>query len=103
MDTTKSIIEMYKKQIEEDKKTENFDLPEGVNPHTFSSEMRESYQQKLEELRKDMGDNTNFTPPQNETNDVSDIMPDALQRFRDTYRKFTEDDLDTSTNGTKLE
>ena len=49
---SENILENYLKQVEEDKKNENNNLPNGVSREDMSDEQYELYQKELNKLRQ---------------------------------------------------
>lgn len=71
-----NILENYLKQVEEDKKNENNDLPNGIKREDMTDEQYELYQKELNKLRQQ-----------------SNAEAEAKKRFNETYIKISEESL----------
>ena len=59
---SENILENYLKQVEEDKKNENNNLPNGVSREDMSDEQYELYQKELNKLRQQSNRGSSMKP-----------------------------------------
>lgn len=101
MDENSSIIEMFKKQLEEDKMRENYDLPEGIDENQFTEDMREKYKEALDRMRAVSDDAESYSFSFSGEKDETPSLDNEVKRFNEVYTKVTESDLE-ATNNTSL-
>lgn len=103
MEENCSIIEMFKKQLQEDKMSENYDLPEGIDEKQFTEEMKERYKEALDKMRAESDNANSYSFSFSGEKDEIPSFEDSIKHFNDTYTKVNESDLDTTNNTTLSE